>query len=130
MKNQNLPSFSTHKDGTQEFNFKAPSSWAELSEEQLRYVLSVMSIHHDHIVIKCYLLARFCGLTVHKYTRTGWNAALNAVKATKMAILRLGKCARESYTSVLQKSSLCSKTSISSTNLPIFGLCREQVTFY
>lgn len=76
MKNQNLPSFSTHKDGTQEFNFKAPSSWAELSEEQLRYVLSVMSIHHDHIVIKCYLLARFCGLTVHKYTRTGWKCSV------------------------------------------------------
>lgn len=76
MKNQNLPSFLIHKDGTQEFNFKAPSSWAELSEEQLRYVLSVMSIHHDHIVIKCYLLARFCGLTVHKYTRTGWKCSV------------------------------------------------------
>lgn len=91
MKNQNLPSFSTHKDGTQEFNFKAPSSWAELSEEQLRYVLSVMSIHHDHIVIKCYLLARFCGLTVHKYTRTGWKCSVKCDESGENGNAKIGK---------------------------------------
>lgn len=91
MKNQNLPSFSTHKDGTQEFNFKAPSSWAELSEEQLRYVLSVMSIHHDHIVIKCNLLARFCGLTVHKYTRTGWKCSVKCDESGENGDARIGK---------------------------------------
>ena len=91
MKNQNLPSFSTHKDGTQEFNFKAPSSWAELSEEQLRYVLSVMSIHHDHIVIKCYLLARFCGLTVHKYTRTGWKCSVKCDDSGENGDAKIGK---------------------------------------
>lgn len=123
MKNQNLPSFSIREDGTQEFNFKAPSSWEELSDDQLRYVLSVMALYHDKIVIRCYLLARFCGLTVHKYTRTG-NAALSAMKETKMAILRLGKCAREFYTSALPKFSQCSKTSISSTPLRSFGLFR------
>lgn len=76
MKNQDLPSFSTRRDGTQEFNFKAPSSWTELSEEQLRYVLSVMSTFQDHTVVKCYLLIRFCGLTVHKHTRTGWKCSV------------------------------------------------------
>ena len=76
MKNQNLPSFSIREDGTQEFNFKSPSSWEELSDDQLRYVLSVMALHHDKVVIKCYLLARFCGLTVHKYTRTGWKCSV------------------------------------------------------
>lgn len=91
MKNQNLPSFSTHKDGTQEFNFKAPSSWAELSEEQLRYVLSVMSIHHDRIVIKCYLLARFCGLTVHKYTRTGWKCSVKCDESGENGDSKTGK---------------------------------------
>lgn len=91
MKNQNLPSFSTHKDGTQEFDFKAPSSWAELSEEQLRYVLSVMSIHHDHIVIKCYLLARFCGLTVHKYTRTGWKCSVKCGESDENGDTKTGK---------------------------------------
>lgn len=91
MKNQNLPSFSTHKDGTQEFNFKAPSSWAELSEEQLRYVLTVMSIHHDHIVIKCYLLARFCGLTVHKYTRTGWKCSVKCDESGENGDSKTGK---------------------------------------
>lgn len=91
MKNQNLPSFSIHKDGTQEFNFKAPSSWAELSEEQLRYVLSVMSIHHDKIVIKCYLLARFCGLTVHKYTRTGWKCSVKCDESDENGDAKIGK---------------------------------------
>ena len=91
MKNQNLPSFLIHKDGTQEFNFKAPSSWAELSEEQLRYVLSVMSIHHDHIVIKCYLLARFCGLTVHKYTRTGWKCSVKCDESDENGDSKNGK---------------------------------------
>ena len=91
MKNQNLPSFLIHKDGTQEFNFKAPSTWAELSEEQLRYVLSVMSIHHDHIVIKCYLLARFCGLTVHKYTRTGWKCSVKCDESGENGDAKIGK---------------------------------------
>ena len=76
MKNQNLPSFSTHKDGTQEFNFKAPSSWAELSEDQLRYVLYILSSNRDKIVAKCHLLVRFCGLEVHKHTRTGWKCSV------------------------------------------------------
>lgn len=76
MKNQDLPSFSTHKDGTQEFNFKAPSSWAELSEEQLRYVLYILSLYRDKTVAKCHLLVRFCGLEVHKHTRTGWKCSV------------------------------------------------------
>lgn len=107
MKNQNLPSFSTHKDGTQEFNFKAPSSWAELSEDQLRYVLSVMSIHHDHIVIKCYLLARFCGLTVHKYTRTGWKCSVKCGESDENGDTKTGKvCERVLYISAAEILSL------------------------
>ncbi|MQO08640.1 hypothetical protein F7D57_02640 [Prevotella copri] len=107
MKNQNLPSFSTHKDGTQEFNFKAPSSWAELSEDQLRYVLSVMSIHHDRIVIKCYLLARFCGLTVHKYTRTGWKCSVKCDESDENGDSKTGKvCERVLYISAAEILSL------------------------
>lgn len=107
MKNQDLPSFSTHKDGTQEFNFKAPSSWAELSEDQLRYVLSVMSIHHDHIVIKCYLLARFCGLTVHKYTRTGWKCSVKCEESDENGDSKTGKvCERVLYISAAEILSL------------------------
>lgn len=107
MKNQNLPSFLIHKDGTQEFNFKAPSSWAELSEEQLRYVLTVMSIHHDHIVIKCYLLARFCGLTVHKYTRTGWKCSVKCDESGENGDAKTGKvCERVLYISAAEILSL------------------------
>lgn len=107
MKNQNLPSFSIHKDGTQEFNFEAPSSWAELSEDQLRYVLSVMSIHHDRIVIKCYLLARFCGLTVHKYTRTGWKCSVKCGESGENGDAKTGKvCERVLYISAAEILSL------------------------
>lgn len=107
MKNQNLPSFSIHKDGTQEFNFEAPSSWAELSEDQLRYVLTVMSIHHDHIVIKCYLLARFCGLTVHKYTRTGWKCSVKCGENGENGDAKTGKvCERVLYISAAEILSL------------------------
>lgn len=107
MKNQNLPSFLIHKDGTQEFNFKAPSSWAELSEDQLRYVLTVMSIHHDHIVIKCYLLARFCGLTVHKYTRTGWKCSVKCDESGENGDSKTGKvCERVLYISAAEILSL------------------------
>lgn len=91
MKNQNLPSFLIHKDGTQEFNFKAPSTWAELSEDQLRYVLSIMSTFQDHTVIKCYLLARFCGLTVHKYTRTGWKCSVKCDESGENGDAKTGK---------------------------------------
>lgn len=107
MKNQNLPSFLIHKDGTQEFNFKAPSTWAELSEDQLRYVLSVMSIHHDRIVIKCYLLARFCGLTVHKYTRTGWKCSVKCGESGENGDAKTGKvCERVLYISAAEILSL------------------------
>lgn len=91
MKNQNLPSFSIREDGTQEFNLKAPSSWEELSDDQLRYVLSVMSLHNDKIVIKCYLLARFCGLTVHKYTRTGWKCSVKCDEIEGNGVPETGK---------------------------------------
>lgn len=79
MKNQNLPSFSISEDGTQEFNFKTPSSWAELSQEQLRYVLTVLSTYKEKIAVKCCLLTRFCGLQVIKHTRTGWKCSVLCV---------------------------------------------------
>lgn len=74
MKNQDLPTFSTHS-GKRVFDFHAPSSWQELTQPQLRYVLSVLSTFQDHTVVKCYLLTRFCGIKVHKHTRTGWKCS-------------------------------------------------------
>lgn len=62
-------------DETREFHFHAPASWQELTQEQLRYVLSVLSTFQDHTVVKCYLLTRFCGIRVHKHTRTGWKCS-------------------------------------------------------
>lgn len=62
-------------DGKRVFSFHAPTSWQELTEPQLRYVLSVLSTFQDHTVVKCYLLTRFCGIRVHKHTRTGWKCS-------------------------------------------------------
>lgn len=74
MKKTDLPTFSTLND-ERVFNFRAPASWQELTQPQLRYVLSVLATFQDHTVVKCYLLTRFCGIKVHKHTRTGWKCS-------------------------------------------------------
>lgn len=74
MRNQDLPTFSTHDD-KRVFNFHAPTSWQELGQSELRYVLAILSTFQDHIVVKCYMLTRFCGIRVHKHTRTGWKCS-------------------------------------------------------
>ena len=75
MKKRNLPSFSI-RDGKRVFNFSAPSSWEELSGDELRYILSILTLFQDQTVAKCYILARFCGLKVLKHTRTGWKCSV------------------------------------------------------
>lgn len=87
MEKKNLPSFSI-RDGIRVFDFSAPSSWDELQEDELRYILSVMTLFPDLTVAKCYVLARFCGIKVLKHTRTGW-------KCSVLCLSRKGKKKRE-----------------------------------
>lgn len=87
MEKKNLPSFSI-RDGKRVFEFSAPGSWEELQEDELRYILSVLTLFPDLTVAKCYVLARFCGIKVLKYTRTGW-------KCSVLCLSRKGKKKRE-----------------------------------
>lgn len=87
MKNQNLPSYSI-RDGIRVFDFSAPGSWEELLEDELRYILTIMTLFPDQTVAKCYILARFCGIKVLKHTRTGW-------KCSVLCLSRKGKKKRE-----------------------------------
>lgn len=68
-------------DGKKEFSFKAPASWQELTQEQLRYVLSVLSTFQDHTVCKVYIFIRLCGIHVVRKTRTGWKCHATCVVA-------------------------------------------------
>lgn len=53
-------------------NLTCPTSWQQLSQEQLRTVLDLMAAHSDPTVVKTLLLVRLCGLKVERRTRHGW----------------------------------------------------------
>jgi hypothetical protein len=53
-------------------SFTAPTSWKELSQEQLLTVFDLMAIEQEPTAVKTYMLIYFCGLHVIKHTRFGW----------------------------------------------------------
>lgn len=75
MKKRNLPSFSI-RDGKRVFEFSAPSSWEQLQGDELRYILSVLTLYQEQTVAKCDILFRLCGIEVIKHTRTGWKCSV------------------------------------------------------
>lgn len=75
MEKRNLPSFSI-RDGKRVFEFSAPSSWEQLQGDELRYILSVMTLYQEQTVAKCNILFRLCGIEVIKHTRTGWKCSV------------------------------------------------------
>ncbi len=51
----------------------APSSWAELTQDQLKYLVGLLVLFpNDHERIKTYLFVRTCGLTVMGRSSDGW----------------------------------------------------------
>lgn len=60
------------KSRTVTINLTAPTSWREMSQEQLRIVFDLMAIEQESTAIKTYMLIYFCGLHVIKHTRFGW----------------------------------------------------------
>lgn len=62
-------SFSTD-DGS--ISFTAPKSWKELTQDQLRYAFTVMSLYDDPVQVKTLLFVRFCGIHVVRKDRFGW----------------------------------------------------------
>lgn len=53
-------------------SFSAPTSWKQLSQEQLRYVFTVMSLYDNPVEVKTLLFIRLCGIHVIKRDRFGW----------------------------------------------------------
>lgn len=53
-------------------DLKAPTSWREMSQEQLRFVLRLLALYADKTIIKTMMFVRFCGIEVIKRTRHGW----------------------------------------------------------
>lgn len=50
----------------------APQSWAELTQEQLRYVLSLLTQGWDEWQVRTYLFSRLCGVKVLNEKKDGW----------------------------------------------------------
>ena len=40
----------------------APVEWRKMTQEQLRYVLTLLSLFDDPTVVKTYMLVRLCGM--------------------------------------------------------------------
>lgn len=50
----------------------APHSWNELTQEQLRYVLTLLTQGWTEYQMRTYLFARFCGIKVLNEKKDGW----------------------------------------------------------
>lgn len=56
-------------------NLPCPRSWAELSQEQLRYVFFLLATFADAMVVKTYMFIRFADIDVLDKNRFGWKCA-------------------------------------------------------
>lgn len=56
-------------------NLHAPTSWAQLSQSQLRYVFWLLATFADATVVKTYMFVRFTGIDILRRSRFGWKCA-------------------------------------------------------
>lgn len=56
-------------------DLSSPTSWRELTQEQLRYVFYLLATFADMVVVKTYMFVRFTGIRVVKRNRFGWKCA-------------------------------------------------------
>ena len=66
------PTFSTDSA----LHLSAPRSWAELTQDQLRYVLTLLNTFGSSVDTKVYLLCRFNGIRVHRRDKYGWKCSV------------------------------------------------------
>ncbi len=52
-----------------------PTSWRELTQEQLRYVLFLLATFADPVVVKTYMFIRFAGIYLIEKNRWGWKCS-------------------------------------------------------
>lgn len=46
----------------------APTSWKKMTQEQLRYVLTLLSLFEETVTVKTYMLVRLTGIHIEGYT--------------------------------------------------------------
>lgn len=75
--------------GKNNIDLKAPTSWKELTQEQLRYVFYLLSTFADLTVVKTYMFMRFTGIDVICKNRFGWKCAYKSEGARKPRVFYL-----------------------------------------
>lgn len=66
----------------------APKSWAELTEDQWRYVLTMMTVR-SALEVKVLMLLRFCGIGVLQLEKTGLYKCYHIVEDGKKVVVYL-----------------------------------------
>lgn len=67
---------SSSSDSLRTIHLHAPASWAELTQEQLRYVLTLLAQGVEGTKLKTYMFIRFTGITVLRRSKNGWKCTL------------------------------------------------------
>ena len=67
-------------------SFRVPTSWGELTQEQLRYVMKLLLIYGEQAdgmnIAKLWALSKFCGFDVVYKTDGGWLCELHSTRQT------------------------------------------------
>lgn len=66
----------------------APSSWSDLTQVQLRYVLDLMAMELPSTAIKVRMFVRFTGLDITRKTRWGWRCIANTANGRAVVYLK------------------------------------------
>lgn len=69
------PSFSS-ADGKVTLRLRAPRSWGEMTQDQLRYTLNLIAQGLDRDAVKTYMFVRFTGIDVIGRRKEGWKCAV------------------------------------------------------
>lgn len=73
---------SLQDDGT--LNLHVPHSWSELTQDQLRYVLILLTQGWEEWHVRTYLFARFAGIRVLNEKKDGWLCEAKTEKGGKV----------------------------------------------
>lgn len=76
LSNQQASSSVDEKRKVVTVSLAAPPSWSEMTQDQLRYTLRLLTMYEDHTVVKTYMFIRFTGLEVLRKTRFGWKCKI------------------------------------------------------
>lgn len=71
-----------------EIRLYVPTRWAELSQAQLRYILTLLAEGYEGATLKTYMLVRFAGIEVLGRTRSGWSCAVKAGRRRELFCLQ------------------------------------------